>query len=112
MTNLSFVYAINKTFLIINKYLLQKLTGIYTNSYDGALNTKNGFPVFSTVLMANYILKDDDKLCVSTLTDADVKKINNLARDVNVTKKVFIFVNFVFWTVVNYFEEINYIYSL
>ena len=38
--------------------------------------------------MANYILKDDDKLCVSTLTDADVKKINNLARDVNVTKKV------------------------
>jgi len=65
-----------------------KLTGIYTNSYDGALNTKNGFPVFSTVLMANYILKDDDKLCVSTLTDADVKKINNLARDVNVTKKI------------------------
>lgn len=31
------------------------VTGIYKNSYDGSLNAKNGFPVFSTVIEANMI---------------------------------------------------------
>lgn len=65
-----------------------QVTGIYTNSYDGALNTKNGFPVFATVLMANYILKNDDKHSVSTLTDADVKAINALSKDNQITQKI------------------------
>lgn len=69
-------------------FFVQQITGIYTNSYDGSLNTKNGFPVFATVLMANYILKNDDKLSVSTLTDQDVKTIVELSKDDRITERV------------------------
>ncbi|KAI5709035.1 hypothetical protein M8J76_008691 [Diaphorina citri] len=47
------------------------VTGIYTNSYDGSLNTEHGFPVFSTVIIANHI----------SLTDADIAAIIALSRD-------------------------------
>ncbi|CAL8139298.1 unnamed protein product [Orchesella dallaii] len=57
------------------------LTGIYTNTYDGSLNVKQGFPVFSTVILANYILKKDDKSSMQNLTDEDVKVINELSKD-------------------------------
>ena len=33
-----------------------ELTGVYTHSYEGSLNTKQGFPVFATVIMANHIV--------------------------------------------------------
>ena len=36
------------------------LAGIYTNVFDRSLNVKNGFPVFSTLIEANYILNLDD----------------------------------------------------
>lgn len=32
-----------------------EVTGIYRNTFDAWLNTKNGFPVFATVIEANYI---------------------------------------------------------
>ncbi|ODM98345.1 DNA replication licensing factor mcm2, partial [Orchesella cincta] len=57
------------------------LTGIYTNTYDGSLNVKQGFPVFSTVILANYILKKDDKSSMQGLTDEDIKIINELSKD-------------------------------
>ena len=34
-----------------------ELTGVYSNSYDSSLNTKNGFPIFATVIIANHIVK-------------------------------------------------------
>jgi DNA replication licensing factor MCM2 len=34
-----------------------EVVGVYCNSYDKALNTKNGFPVFSTIIFANNITK-------------------------------------------------------
>ena len=33
-----------------------ELTGVYSNSYDSSLNTKNGFPIFATVIIANHHL--------------------------------------------------------
>lgn len=33
---------------------------MYTNNYDGSLNTNQGFPVFATVIMANHIAKKDN----------------------------------------------------
>lgn len=36
---------------------LQEVTGIYQNNFDSALNTKQGFPVFATLIEANYINK-------------------------------------------------------
>lgn len=35
------------------------VTGIYKNAYDGSLNAKNGFPVFSTVIEANMVTRKD-----------------------------------------------------
>ena len=34
-----------------------ELTGVYSNSYDSSLNTKNGFPIFATVIIANHIVR-------------------------------------------------------
>ncbi|WAR25901.1 MCM2-like protein [Mya arenaria] len=58
-----------------------EMTGVYHNNYDGSLNTSNGFPVFATVIQANYITKKDDKLAVSSLTDEDIKAIAQLSKD-------------------------------
>ena len=38
-----------------------ELTGIYKNNFDSSLNTKHGFPIFATVIEANYIVKRADK---------------------------------------------------
>lgn len=66
----------------------QELTGIFTNSYDGSLNTANGFPVFATVIEANYITKKDDKMAVASLTDEDVRAIQQLAKDEKVGERI------------------------
>ncbi|XP_041080079.1 DNA replication licensing factor mcm2 [Polyodon spathula] len=66
-----------------------ELTGIYTNNYDGSLNTSNGFPVFATVIMANHISKKDDKVAVGELTDEDIKAIVSLSKDERIGEKIF-----------------------
>ena len=55
--------------------------GIYTNSYDASLNVKNGFPVFSTVIEANYIEKRENQFAAYKLTDEDKEEMHRLARD-------------------------------
>ncbi|XP_045166532.1 DNA replication licensing factor mcm2-like [Mercenaria mercenaria] len=66
-----------------------EMTGVYHNNYDGSLNTANGFPVFATVIQANYITKKDDKLAVSSLTDEDIKAIVQLSKDERIGERVF-----------------------
>lgn len=66
-----------------------ELTGIYHNNYDGSLNMSNGFPVFATVIQANYITKKDDKLAVSSLTDEDIKAIVQLSKDERIGERIF-----------------------
>lgn len=65
------------------------ITGIYYNNYDGSLNTQNGFPVFATVLQANYISKKEDKLSFQTLSDEDVKAIVELSKDERIATRIF-----------------------
>lgn len=65
------------------------LTGIYTNTYDGALNVATGFPVFSTVIMANNIIKRQDWTNISQqLSDSDVHQIVNLSKDPNIVERI------------------------
>lgn len=64
------------------------LTGIYTNNYDGALNTEQGFPVFSTVIFANHLEVKDCKQIVQSLTDQDVQQITKLSTDPRVADKI------------------------
>ena len=66
----------------------QELTGIYHNNYDGSLNTANGFPVFATVILANYLTRKEDRLAVQSLTDADVKRIVELSKDEKIGERV------------------------
>jgi DNA replication licensing factor MCM2 len=74
-----------ETHLII---FFQELTGIYHNNYDGSLNTSNGFPVFATLIQANYITKKDDKMAIAALTDEDVRTIVALSKDQRIGERV------------------------
>ena len=67
---------------------MQELTGIYRINYDTSLNRSNGFPVFATVIEANYITKQDDKLAVTSLTDDDIKAIIELSKEERIGEKV------------------------
>lgn len=69
-------------------FSFQELTGIYRINYDTSLNRSNGFPVFATVIEANYITKQDDKLAVTSLTDEDIKAIIELSKDEKIGEKV------------------------
>ncbi len=53
-------------------------TGVYVNSYDQSLNVKNGFPVFNTLIEANYV---GGAKAEFILTDEDKAEIHRLARD-------------------------------
>lgn len=65
-----------------------EVTGIYTNNYDGSLNTDNGFPVFATVIIANHLVVKDSKQVVSSLTDEDIHTIQKLSKDPRVSERI------------------------
>lgn len=63
---------------------------MYTNAYDGALNIANGFPVFSTVILSNHVLKKDNLLSLnSTITDDDIAQILQLAKDHRIADRIY-----------------------
>ena len=67
---------------------LVEVTGVYTNNFDAALNTKNGFPVFATVIEANHVSKKEDAFSPFRLTGDDEDKIRELSRDPQIAKKI------------------------
>ncbi|XP_047099077.1 DNA replication licensing factor Mcm2 [Schistocerca piceifrons] len=64
------------------------LTGVYTNNYEGSLNTEQGFPVFNTVILANYIVVKDCKHIVESLSDDDVHAIMKLSKDPQIADRI------------------------
>jgi DNA replication licensing factor MCM2 len=65
-----------------------EIMGIYRNNYDASLNNKNGFPVFATILEANYVVKAHDELAGFKITEEDERQIKQLARDPKVVDKI------------------------
>ncbi|ORZ25194.1 MCM2/3/5 family-domain-containing protein, partial [Absidia repens] len=65
-----------------------EVTGIYRNNFDASLSTKNGFPVFATIIEANYINKKEDMFSAYRLTDDDKKIITDLAKDKRIGKRI------------------------
>ncbi|KAK0532461.1 MCM DNA helicase complex subunit [Tilletia horrida] len=65
-----------------------EVTGIYRNNFDAALNTKNGFPVFATVIEANHISKRADAYAAFRLTEEDEREIRALAADDRIGKRI------------------------
>ncbi|KAI8552939.1 hypothetical protein RHMOL_Rhmol06G0306800 [Rhododendron molle] len=67
---------------------LTEVTGICTNNFDLPLNTKNGFPVFATVVEANYVTKKQDLFSAYKLTEEDKEEIEKLSKDPNIGEKI------------------------
>ena len=65
-----------------------ELTGIYAISFETTLNTSNGFPVFATLFYANSILKKEDKMAASHLTDDDVRELKRLSASENIVDRI------------------------
>eukprot|EP00055_Hartaetosiga_balthica_P011307 m.50870 g.50870 ORF g.50870 m.50870 type:complete len:903 (+) comp7538_c0_seq1:90-2798(+) len=64
------------------------VTGIYRNNFDKALNSRHGFPIFATVIEANYIEKKADKYSTDDLTDEDKRTILRFAEDPAIGDKI------------------------
>ncbi|KAJ2719462.1 MCM DNA helicase complex subunit [Coemansia sp. Benny D115] len=65
-----------------------EVTGIYAHTLDVSLNSRQGFPVFSTVIEANHVSKRADEFAAVRLTEDDKRLIRGLARDENIGKRV------------------------
>merc|ERR1719369_1301657 len=65
-----------------------ELTGVYSNSYDSSLNTKNGFPIFATVIIANHIVRNDEKGETDRMIDDDIKAITQLSKDERIGERI------------------------
>ena len=65
-----------------------EITGIYTNNFDASLNTRQGFPVFATVLEANYVQKQKDIMSMYKLTEENKREIIALSKDPNIGERV------------------------
>ncbi|XP_055342727.1 DNA replication licensing factor MCM2-like [Paramacrobiotus metropolitanus] len=66
-----------------------EVIGVYSNNYDGSLNTRNGFPVFATVIVVNHIKRNDEKTLALSLSDSDIKAIQALSKDEFITERIF-----------------------
>ena len=56
------------------------ITGVYENTYDVRLAGTNGFPVFSTVISANYIEKLD-ATSTGEISEDDMNEIRKMSRN-------------------------------
>lgn len=65
-----------------------EVTGTYLNNFDVSLNVANGFPVFKTIIEANYIGKKADENSSFRLSEEDQREIELLARDERIRKRV------------------------
>lgn len=65
-----------------------EVTGVYTNNFDLSLNTKNGFPVFATVVEANHVTKKQDLFSAYKLTQEDKEEIEKLSKDPRIGERI------------------------
>eukprot|EP00871_Galdieria_phlegrea_P005968 jgi/Galph1/859/GphlegSOOS_G5716.1 len=65
-----------------------EVTGIYKHSLNASFNIKSGFPVFSTVIEANYIRKTENFQYDLELTDDDIAEIRKLSQDPQLYEKI------------------------
>ncbi|KAJ8901912.1 hypothetical protein NDN08_004116 [Rhodosorus marinus] len=65
-----------------------EVTGVYTHCPDISLNIKNGFPVFSTVIRANYVRKMDESDVTEDLTDDEIFELRKLSQDPKIADRI------------------------
>ena len=64
------------------------VTGIYRNNFDPLLNSRQGFPVFTTVLHANNVIRRTTELGVFRLPDDERQRIIELSKSPNIRRKL------------------------
>lgn len=64
------------------------VTGIYTNRFDVSLNTRQGFPVFSTVIEANNVVKREVASSAKAITEEDKKALLKLSQDPRIVERI------------------------
>lgn len=64
------------------------VTGIYTNRFDVSLNTRQGFPVFSTVIEANNVVKREVASSAKAITEEDKKALLKLSHDPRIVERI------------------------
>ncbi|PVZ98685.1 hypothetical protein BB558_005305 [Smittium angustum] len=65
-----------------------EVTGTYCHSYDASLNARQGFPVFTTIIEANHILKRSDEFAAFRLTEEDRREIRALSRSEDLERRL------------------------
>jgi DNA replication licensing factor MCM2 len=65
-----------------------EITGIFKNKFEYGANVKHGFPVFATLIEANYVKRFGDEQVIE-LTDEDKKAIRDLSKQPNVAARLF-----------------------
>lgn len=66
-----------------------EVTGVYRHNIDPSINITNGFPVFATVIEANYVRKMEDAHADMELTDDNIAEIRKLSKDPRISERVF-----------------------
>lgn len=64
------------------------VTGVYKNNFDPLLNSRQGFPVFTTVLHANHVSRNTADVSHFRLPDHEKRKLVELARHPMLKKKL------------------------
>jgi DNA replication licensing factor MCM2 len=64
------------------------VTGVYKNNFDPLLNSRQGFPVFTTVLHANHVSRKTTDMSHFRLPDHEKRRLLELARHPMVKKKL------------------------
>ena len=72
-----------------------------------SLNTKNGFPVFATVIEANYVTKKQDLFSAYKLTQEDKEEIEKLAKDSRIGERVCCFLIVLVSCVISILNHVN-----
>ncbi|PVU86321.1 hypothetical protein BB560_006758 [Smittium megazygosporum] len=65
-----------------------EVTGVYCHSYDASLNARQGFPVFTTVIEANHLLKKSDEFSAFKLTEEDRRELRALSRSKDLERRL------------------------
>lgn len=64
------------------------VTGVYEHSFEPSQNAKHGFPVYSTIIVANHVAKKGEAFTAARLTDEDRNEIRELARDPRIAQRI------------------------
>jgi DNA replication licensing factor MCM2 len=65
-----------------------EVISIYANNFDLSLNKKNGFPVSSSVIKANYVTKKQDLFSVYKLTQENKEEIEKFSEDPRIGERI------------------------